>query len=77
MVKRYEVRIVADWSDVVEADSYEEATEAGQERFNALQEISSNSVERSLYVEEIQDGRTERIFLKRGILRTESIFLDV
>ena len=55
MVKRYEVRIVADWIGVVEADSYEEATEAGQEKFNVLQEISSNSVARSLYVEELQD----------------------
>ena len=49
MVKRYEVRIVADWSGVVEADSEEEAFEAGLDKFNAEREISSDSVE------EIQD----------------------
>ena len=49
MVKRYEVRIVADWDGVVEADSEEEAYEVGLDKFNAKREISSDSVE------EIQD----------------------
>ena len=49
MVKRYEVRIVGGWDGVVEADSEEEAFEAGLDKFNAEREISSDSVE------EIQD----------------------
>ena len=49
MVKRYEVTISADLVVVVEADSEEEAFEAGLDKFNAEREISSDSVE------EIQD----------------------
>ena len=49
MVKRYEVTMASYLVVVVEADSKEEAFEAGLDRFNAEREISSDSVE------EIQD----------------------